>query len=165
MVGRRGRSSAGKGIIKLDMTLDYTLAFKKQEKSFVLLKKYGSHLSFARAGHPLARTKTPHVRQLSSGLGRRHRIGAGRRGAMGTAGSWRTSSGQNQDRSACGQIQVPEIIAPQHNATIYPAWAKLRCFEARPLLHDARSPVTGDRIYIRNENSWVGLFAPAISSF
>src|SRR5208282_5644367 len=112
MVGRRGRSSAGKGIIKLDMTLDYTLAFKKQEKSFVLLKKYGSHLSFARAGHPLARTKTPDVRQLSSGLGRRHRFGAGRPGAMGTAGSRRTASGQDQNGSTCRQIQVTQSLAP-----------------------------------------------------
>ena len=70
--------------------------------------------------------------ELSSGPGRRHRLGAGRRGAMETAGSHRTSSPEGQDDPDDRQIQRPEIIALQHNATIYPPWAQFMCFKARP---------------------------------
>src|SRR5208283_3283489 len=112
MVGRRGRRSVGKGIIKLDMTLECSLTSKDARKIVNGLKKNVSHLSSACSGHPLARTKTPDVRELPVGVGCGHRIGAGGPSAMGTAGPRRTSSPEGQARAVGRQSQAPQIVAP-----------------------------------------------------
>src|SRR5438552_3719593 len=132
MVGKRGRSSAGKGIIRLDMKLDYRLAFKQATKKSNFIKKNADHLSFTNSGDPLARTESPIVCELSSGFGRGHRPGAGRRSAMGAVGPRGTSSPQAQGASGCGQIQVPQSLTPtQHNDTIFPGSGNSTHFASR----------------------------------
>src|SRR6266540_3603939 len=39
MVGNRGRNSVGKGMMRLDMELEYTLAYKRQQKNDRFIKK------------------------------------------------------------------------------------------------------------------------------
>src|SRR6266496_3047636 len=132
MVGKRGRSSAGKGIIRLDMKLDYRLAFKWATKKSNSIKKNADHLSFTNSGDPLARTESPLVCEFSVGLGGRDRSGARRRSAMGAVGPRGASSPQAQGTSGCGQIQVPQILTPtQHNDTIFPGSENSTHFTSR----------------------------------
>ena len=139
-------------MIRLDMELDYSLAFTNDKKSIKHSSANAGHLSFAGPSHPFARTKSPVVCEFSAGLGRRHRPGAGRRGAMGVVGPRGTSPLQSQDASSQGQIHVQEIVAPsQHNDTIFFPSANSTCFESTDQQHfpcyDA-PPSIGDRIYL-----------------
>ena len=118
MVGSRGRSSVGKGIRAVDMTLVYRLVYRRQSPNRIGARN-ANHLSVAGAGDPFSRAEPAIVCELPDVAGGGHRLGTRRRGPMGIARPWRTSPGSPENLSTSGQIQSPQMIAtPPYNDTI-----------------------------------------------
>src|ERR1700709_1176395 len=88
------------------MTLDYRLAYVRPAQNAKKHRKHADNLSFENPGDPFAGTATALVCQFSAGSGGRHWPQSGRSGAVGIAGSQRTTFAA-PDRSATDR-QAPK---------------------------------------------------------
>src|ERR1041384_4027404 len=117
MVGKRGRSSWGNGMIWQAMKLSYRLASYDASKNFDPVQQNATFLSTARAGDSFSRTKPPALCELPPGLGGRYRPGGGGRGSMGVTRPRGTSSPSSQPNPSLDQSQSQQIgTTTQQNA-------------------------------------------------
>ena len=130
------------------MTLVYRLALRCQQKHNSITQN-ANFLSLAGPSDSVARTKPPALCELPPGLGRRHRLGTGRRGPMGVARSRRTSPPPSSDPAAHHQSQSPQVDAePHHNHTIcLPSPNRPRFPRTKP----QRASITTDTFSLRDK--------------